>query len=73
VVTAAAVYADNLNDMTTLVDHIRTAIASPRGGRQVCLACGRRVSGSEQPLRLRGGAVVHRACGTYDVTRRLER
>ena len=67
------VCADNLNGMTTLVDHIRTAIASPRGGRPVCLACGRRVSASEQPLRLRGGAVAQRACGTYDVTRRLER
>jgi hypothetical protein len=73
VVTEQAVSADNLGGMSHLVDNIRTAIASPRGGRQVCLACGRRISASDQPLRLRGGAVVHRACGTYDVSRRLER
>jgi hypothetical protein len=55
--------------MTPLLDNIRTAMTSPRGGRPVCLVCGRGVSPAEDSLKLRGGAVVHRDCGTYDTQR----
>ena len=48
--------------MAPLLENIRTAISSPRGGRQVCLVCGRSVSTTDQSLRLRGGAVVHVGC-----------
>jgi hypothetical protein len=48
--------------MAPLLDNIRTAISSPRGGRPVCLVCGRGVSTTEESLRLRGGAVVHVGC-----------
>jgi hypothetical protein len=56
--------------MVDLMDNIRKAMASPRGGRPVCLVCGRRVSEDDDRLRLRGGAFVHRACATYDIRRR---
>jgi hypothetical protein len=45
-----------------LLENIRTAISSPRGGRPVCLVCGRTVTDSDQSTRLRGGALVHAAC-----------
>jgi hypothetical protein len=69
-VTVRRVSADNLGQVTPLLDNIRTAMSSPRGGRQVCLVCGRRVSATEESLKLRGGAVVHRRCATYDTHKR---
>ena len=48
--------------MAPLLENIRTAISSPRGGRPVCLVCGRGVSSTDESLRLRGGAVVHAGC-----------
>ena len=36
----------------------------------MCLVCGRGVSPAEESMRLRGGAVVHRGCATYDTRRR---
>ena len=48
--------------MSPLLENIRTAISSPRGGRPVCLVCGRSVSTTDESLRLRGGAVVHVGC-----------
>jgi hypothetical protein len=50
------------NPMPPLLENIRTAISSPRGGRPVCLVCGRSVSATDDSLRLRGGAVVHVGC-----------
>jgi hypothetical protein len=48
--------------MTRLLDNVRSAISSPRGGTQVCLVCGRGIARTDQSKRLRGGAVVHVAC-----------
>jgi hypothetical protein len=48
--------------MAPLLENIRTAISSPRGGRPVCLVCGRGVAATDESLRLRGGAVVHAGC-----------
>jgi hypothetical protein len=48
--------------MAPLLDNIRTAISVPRGGRPVCLVCGRHVATTDKSMRLRGGAVVHAAC-----------
>jgi hypothetical protein len=48
--------------MAPLLENIRTAIASPRGGRPVCLVCGRSIAAGEDALKLRGGAVVHKGC-----------
>ena len=62
--------ADNLGQVAPLLENIRTAMSSPRGGRQVCMVCGRGVSGAEESIKLRGGAVVHRDCATYDADRR---
>jgi hypothetical protein len=62
--------ADNLGQVTPLLENIRTAMTSPRGGRPVCLVCGRRVSSEDESMRIRGGAVVHRRCATYDTSRR---
>jgi adenine-specific DNA methylase len=56
--------------MVPLIDNIRLAMRSPRGGRPVCLMCGRAVSERDEQMRLRGGAVVHRACATYEMRRR---
>ena len=56
--------------MVPLIDNIRHAMRSPRGGRPVCLMCGRAVSDGDDQMRLRGGAVVHRACATYEMRRR---
>jgi adenine-specific DNA methylase len=56
--------------MAPLIDNIRQAIRSPRGGRPVCLVCGRAVSERDEQMRLRGGARVHRTCATYDMRRR---
>lgn len=64
------VSADNLGQVTPLLENIRTAMSSPRGGRPVCLVCGRGVSAAEESLKLRGGAVVHRRCATYDTQKR---
>jgi hypothetical protein len=48
--------------MTPLLDNVRNAISSPRGGTPVCLVCGRGVARTQESRRLRGGAVVHLAC-----------
>jgi hypothetical protein len=56
--------------MVPLIDNIRQAMRSPRGGRPVCLVCGRTVSDRDEQMRLRGGARVHRACATYEMRRR---
>jgi hypothetical protein len=48
--------------MAPLLENIRTAISSPRGGRPVCLVCGRSVATADDSLRLRGGALVHVGC-----------
>jgi hypothetical protein len=56
--------------MAPLLENIRSAMSSPRGGRPVCLVCGRGISAAEESLKLRGGALVHRGCGTYDASRR---
>jgi hypothetical protein len=56
--------------MAPLLENIRSAMSSPRGGRPVCLVCGRGVSPADESLKLRGGAVVHRGCATYDARRR---
>jgi hypothetical protein len=64
------VSADNLGYVTQLLENIRTAMTSPRGGRPVCLVCGRGVSAADESMKLRGGAVVHRRCATYDTDRR---
>jgi hypothetical protein len=69
-VTVRRVSADNLGQVTPLLENIRTAMSSPRGGRPVCLVCGRGVSAAEESLKLRGGAVVHRRCATYDTHKR---
>jgi hypothetical protein len=63
-VTECSGSADNLrcNPMAPLLENIRTAISSPRGGRPVCLVCGRGVAATDESLRLRGGAVVHAGC-----------
>jgi hypothetical protein len=58
--------------MTDLMDGIRRAMAAPRGGRPVCLVCGRGVGGDDR-VRLRGGTYAHRACATYDGRRRQRR
>ena len=50
-----------------LMDNVRRAMAAPRGGRPVCLVCSRAVTDKDERVRLRGGAFVHRRCGTYDV------
>jgi hypothetical protein len=55
--------------MAPLLENIRTAISSPRGGRPVCLICGRSVSTTDQFLRLRGGALVHAGCSTQTPAR----
>jgi hypothetical protein len=56
--------------MVPLLNTVRSALATPRGGRPVCIVCGHRVSGSDRAMRLRGGLVVHRDCATYDMRRR---
>jgi hypothetical protein len=56
--------------MVPLLDSIRAAMNAPRRGRPVCLVCGRAVTARDEPLRLRGGAIVHRGCATYDMRRR---
>jgi hypothetical protein len=62
--------ADNLGQVAPLLENIRSAMSSPRGGRPVCLVCGRGISASEESMKLRGGALVHRDCATYDARRR---
>jgi len=52
--------------MTPLLDSIREAMGTPRGGRPVCLVCGRAVTSRDECMRLRAGGVVHRRCTTYD-------
>jgi hypothetical protein len=69
-VTVGLVSADNLVQVSPLLENIRTAMSSPRGGRPVCLVCGRRVSAADESLKLRGGAIVHRRCATYDTHKR---
>jgi hypothetical protein len=64
VVTDRGGASDNLvwQPMAALLDNVRTAISAPRGGRAVCLVCGRRIGSHEDAERLRGGAIVHRDC-----------
>ena len=59
-----------LQGVIDLMDNVRRAMAAPRGGRPVCLVCGRGVATPDDRLRLRGGAFVHRGCATYDVKSR---
>ncbi|MBN1527935.1 MAG: hypothetical protein JW895_02675 [Thermoleophilaceae bacterium] len=54
------------------MDSVRRAMAAPRGGRPVCLVCGRAVGQGDERMRLRGGALVHRGCATYDMRRRRD-
>jgi hypothetical protein len=56
--------------MAPLLDSIREAMGAPRGGRPVCLVCGRAVTARDECMRLRGGGIVHRRCTTYDMRRR---
>jgi hypothetical protein len=56
--------------MVPLIENIRHAMRTPRGGRPVCLACGRALTGRDEQMRLRGGVLVHRACATYEMRRR---
>jgi hypothetical protein len=56
--------------MPPLIDNIRSAMSKPRGGRPLCLMCGRAVAPRDESMRLRGGTLVHRACATYDMRRR---
>jgi hypothetical protein len=58
--------------MVDLMDSVRRAMAAPRGGRPVCLVCGRAVGQGDDRMRLRGGALVHSGCATYDMRRRRE-
>jgi hypothetical protein len=39
-------------------------------GPNRCIACGKRISGREQAVRLRGTVRVHRRCATYQLRRR---
>jgi hypothetical protein len=55
--------------MVPLLDSIREAMGAPRTGRPVCLVCRRSVAPGDECMRLRGGAVVHRSCATYDMRR----
>jgi hypothetical protein len=50
--------------MAALIDNIRIAMPGPRG-RPVCFACGRGISPRDEQVRVRGGSLVHRSCGTY--------
>jgi hypothetical protein len=52
--------------MVDLKESVRKAMAVPRGGRQVCLVCGRGLGSKESSVRLRGGAFVHSSCATYE-------
>lgn len=56
--------------MPSMVDTVRSVMASSRTGSGHCLVCHRRVGADDARLRLRGGAVVHRECATYDMRRR---
>ena len=69
---ATGARSDNLPDerMSTLLDSIRSAISTPRGGRPVCLVCGRAMSPSDESLKLRGGALVHRAVAFQTASQR---
>jgi hypothetical protein len=56
--------------MVPLIDSIRAAMNTPRGGRPICLVCGSVVTPRDEAMRLRGGTLVHRGCATYDMRRR---
>lgn len=56
--------------MAPLLNGLRSAISFGRGGHPVCIVCGRTVSSRQEPLKLRGGTIVHRECATYDLRRR---
>ena len=58
--------------MVDLMDSVRRAMSAPRGGRPVCLVCGKALARGDERMRLRGGAFVHRGCATYDMRRRRE-
>jgi hypothetical protein len=67
-ITVSAAVRRNLRDMMVpLLDSIREAMGSPRTGRPVCLVCGRTVAPRDECMRLRGGAIVHRRCASYDM------
>jgi hypothetical protein len=52
------------------MDTIRNVMASPRGGRPVCVLCGRAVSATDDRLRLRADLAAHRRCATYNPAQR---
>jgi hypothetical protein len=56
--------------MVVLLDSIRHAIETPRGGRPLCVVCGDAVMPRDDSMRLRGGVVVHRRCASYEMRRR---
>ena len=56
--------------MVDLVENIRKAMATPRGGRPVCAVCGRGVSRKDASVPLGGGTFAHRSCATYEPRRR---
>ena len=39
-------------------------------GPERCLACGKRIGGRDEAVKLRGNVRVHRRCATYQVRRR---
>ena len=56
--------------MPDVIDTVLSVIGAQRRLRPRCLVCGRAVADADARVRLRGGAVVHRACATYDMRRR---
>jgi hypothetical protein len=57
--------------MTPLIENVRSVmVARSRSDRPLCFACGRPIAPGDERLRVRGGAMVHRACATYELRRR---
>ncbi len=59
-------------EMAPLLESIISVMGSPRGRRPVCVVCGRPIGPGEELMRLRGEALVHRRCATYEMRRRRE-
>jgi hypothetical protein len=59
-------------EMAPLLESIISVMGSPRGGRPVCLVCGRGIGPGEELMRLRGETLVHRRCASYQMRRRRE-
>jgi hypothetical protein len=53
-----------------MLDTVRSVMTSSRPGGSNCLVCHRKVADDDLRVRLRGGALVHRECATYDMRRR---